>query len=231
LRRSTVESLSRPTPPESFGDQVRAWIEWFGLGRLVVSALAVVLVCAGAFWLVRTPPPPTEASLPRAVTSTVPTPLASSTTVASVGVAADALTVHVAGAVGRPGVYQLSPNARVHDAIEAAGGVSGDADPNALNLAAAVVDGSRVYVPVVGEEVPVVAGGSAPPVDAAPLFVDINRAVEGELEKLPGIGPATAAAIIVERDRNGPFLDVDELQRVPGIGPAKMDLVRDLVTT
>ena len=226
-----MESLSRPTPPESFGDQVRAWVEWFGISRLVVSALAVVVVCAGAFWLVRTPPPPTEASLPRAVASTVSTQLASSTTLANVGAAADSLTVHVAGAVGRPGVYELPPIARVHDAIDAAGGVSGDADPNALNLAAAVVDGSRVYVPVVGEEVPVVVGESATPTDSAPVIVDINRAGAAELEQLPGIGPATAAAIIVERDRNGPFLDVDELQRVPGIGPAKMDLLRDLVTT
>jgi competence protein ComEA len=226
-----VESLSRPTPPESFGDRVRAWIEWFGLSRLVVSALAVVVVCTGAFWLVRTPPPPIEASLPRAIASTVPTPLVSSTTVANDGGMVEALTVHVAGAVGRPGVYQLSPNARVHDAIEAAGGVSGDADPNALNLAAEVVDGSRVYVPVVGEEVPVVVGDVAPPTDSAPVIVDINQAVVAELEQLPGIGPATAAAIVVERDRNGPFLDVEELQRVPGIGPAKMDLLRELVAT
>ena len=224
-----MESLSRPTPPNSFGDQVRAWIEWFGLSRLVVSALAVVVVCAGAFWLVRTPPPPTEASLPRAVASSVPVPLGPPPAEANDDV--EAPTVHVAGAVGNPGVYQLSPNARVQDAIEAAGGISGDADPNSLNLAAVAVDGSRIYVPVVGEEVPVLVAESAPSADSVPLVVDVNRAVAGELEKLPGIGPATAAAIITERERNGPFLDVDDLQRVRGIGPAKMDLLRGLVTT
>jgi len=119
----------------------------------------------------------------------------------------------------------------VHDAIEAAGGVSGNADPDSLNLAAVVVDGSRVYVPVVGEEVPVVVGEPTPPTVSVPAIVDVNRAAAGELEQLPGIGPATAAAIITERDRNGPFLEVDDLQRVPGIGPAKMDLLRGLVTT
>jgi competence protein ComEA len=74
-------------------------------------------------------------------------------------------------------------------------------------------------------------GDVAPPTDSAPVIVDINQAVVAELEQLPGIGPATAAAIVVERDRNGPFLDVEELQRVPGIGPAKMDLLRELVAT
>jgi competence protein ComEA len=151
--------------------------------------------------------------------------------VANDGGTVDALTVHVAGAVGKPGVYQLPLNARVHDAIQAAGGVAEDADPNALNLAAEVVDGSRVYVPVVGEEVPFVSDTTVSPAESVPVIVDINRAAAGELEELPGIGPATAAAIVVERDRNGPFLDVDELQRVPGIGPAKMDLLRGLVAT
>ncbi|WP_394936995.1 ComEA family DNA-binding protein [uncultured Ilumatobacter sp.] len=50
------------------------------------------------------------------------------------------------------------------------------------------------------------------------------------LETLPGVGPATAAAIVAERDRNGPFLGVDDLERVPGIGPAKLAGLRDLVT-
>ena len=226
-----MESLSRPTPPDSFGDQVRAWITWFGLSRLVVSAVAVVVVCAGAFWLVRTPPPPTEASLARAVASTITTSSVPPATANHDVVDVAAPTVHVAGAVGDPGVYRLSPDARVHDAIEAAGGVSGNADPDSLNLAAVVVDGSRVYVPVVGEEVPVVVGEPTPPTVSVPAIVDVNRAAAGELEQLPGIGPATAAAIITERDRNGPFLEVDDLQRVPGIGPAKMDLLRGLVTT
>jgi competence protein ComEA len=59
----------------------------------------------------------------------------------------------------------------------------------------------------------------------------VNRATAGELDVLPGVGPATATAIVTERERNGPFLSVDDLERVPGIGPAKLDALRELVTT
>jgi competence protein ComEA len=140
------------------------------------------------------------------------------------------ITVHVAGAVMAPGVYRLAAGVRVHDAIEAAGGPIGDADVDALNLAADVADGSRVYVPTVGEHVvlvPDAAGGSSSP--AGPI--DVNRASAVELETLPGVGPATATAIVTERERNGPFLTVDDLERVPGIGPAKLAAMRDFVTT
>jgi competence protein ComEA len=61
--------------------------------------------------------------------------------------------------------------------------------------------------------------------------IDVNVATADELEALPGVGPATATAIVTERERNGPFLDVDDLDRVPGIGPAKLDALRDLVVT
>lgn len=225
-----MESLSRPTPTSSSSDQIRDWIEWFGLSRLVVSALAVVVVCAGVFWLVRTPPPPTEASLPRAVASSVPEPSLPAVDPDAVTTGADFVAVHVAGAVLHPGVYELEANGRVQDAVEAAGGLADGADPNALNLAAVVVDGSRVYVPLIGEAVAIadlsVSGG-----EQTQAIVDVNRASAVELESLPGIGPATAAAIIAERDSGGPFIDVDALQRVPGIGPAKLELLRDRVAT
>lgn len=146
------------------------------------------------------------------------------------------VVVHVAGAVSVPGVYGLPDGVRVDAAIAAAGGALVDADPNALNLAAPLTDGSRVYVPRVGEDVPtalVPVGGSAaaPAVPAAPTVVDVNRATAEQLDVLPGVGPATAAAIVTERERNGPFLGVDDLDRVPGIGPAKLEALRGLVTT
>ncbi len=61
--------------------------------------------------------------------------------------------------------------------------------------------------------------------------VDVNVATADELESLPGVGPATATAIVTERERNGPFLDIDDLDRVPGIGPAKIEAMRDMATT
>jgi competence protein ComEA len=201
-------------------------VTWFGAGRLVAASVATVVVAAGAFWLVRTPPPATEASLPRATASTV------GEAAAEASPASEPVTVfvHVAGAVVEPGVYQLDVGARVRDAVVAAGGPTDEADWNALNLAAPAVDGTRVYVPTVGEEVP--AALTVPPATGTgSTMVDVNAATADQLDELPGIGPATAAAIVTERERNGPFLDVDDLDRVPGIGPAKLEALRDLVTT
>ncbi len=238
-------AVARPVATRSASDRLRDWIDWFGLTRLVTSAIAVVVVCAGGWWLVRTPPPPPESSLPVAAADvaagsvTLPPP----STIESVpDVALDpsdevdgVVVVHVTGAVVVPGVFELAAGSRVADAIARAGGPSPDADSGALNLAAPLVDGTRVYVPVVGEEVPVADLPPASPVgdvQAAPVGpIDVNRASAAELETLPGVGPATAAAIITERDRNGPFVSFDDLERVPGIGPAKLSALDGLVTT
>ncbi len=149
------------------------------------------------------------------------------------------MVVHVAGAVTRPGVYELVAGERVDDALAAAGGTTADADPNALNLAAPVADGDRIEVPVIGADD---AGGSAgaaghthaiePGGEAASgQPIDLNTATATELERLPGIGPATASAIVEYRAASGPFSSVDQLLDVPGVGPAKLDAIRDAVTT
>ncbi len=224
-----VEPLQRPVSPGSLATRTRTWLEWFGVGRLVAATVATAVVCVGAFWLISNPPPPTEASLPMATTSSVLAPPIDvgeppSTTGAT-------LVVHVAGAVVAPGVYELASGTRVRDAIEAAGGPTELADVDVLNLAGVVIDATRVYVPVVGELVPTEAftPSDAAATPAGPI--DVNRATADELDRLPGIGPATATAIITERERNGPFVGVDDLDRVSGIGPAKLDALRELVTT
>ena len=228
----------RPSPDRGAGaalmTRVRPWLQWFGAGRLVTGALLLILVVAGGWWLLRTPPPPTEAGLPYAATSRAPRSAASAApapaTATEVTTPAP-LVVHVAGAVSRPGVYELDDGARVHDAIAAAGGPLRRADPDALNLAAVVTDGERIYVPRIGERGPIaaadpVAGSSAVP----PGPIDLNHASVEELDVLPGIGPATAAAIVDHREQNGPFATVDDLEDVRGIGPAKLEAIRDLVT-
>jgi competence protein ComEA len=225
-----LEVPERPDPARrEVSARAGEWLTWFGPARLVTSAVAVLVVCVGLYWLVRSPAPATEDLLPMATGggSAAPTSVVSVTTAAPAG----PVSVHVAGAVARPGVYELQTGGRVEDAIAAAGGPLEDAEPDALNLAAPVVDGSKIHVPKVGEEVPTSLAGADGPsaVEAGPI--DINRAGEADLDLLPGVGPATAAAIVQERERNGPFLTVDELVRVPGIGPAKLDALRDLVTT
>ena len=147
------------------------------------------------------------------------------------------VVIHVTGAVRVPGVYELQAGQRVADAIDAAGGALADADADALNLAAPVADGDRIAVPTVGEASALAgdvgaghshaAGTNAGAVGAS---VDLNAAGVAELETLPGVGPATAAAIVEHREQNGPFVTIDDLEAVRGIGPAKIDAIRDLVT-
>lgn len=224
----------RPAPVQPIADRIRAWLNWFGVARLVVSAVSVVVVCVGAYWLVRPPSAPAEAVLPLVTSpqppaSTVPVPDSGEDERFADGVVSEIL-VHVAGAVIRPGVYRLVDGGRVDDAVRVAGGPTADANLDALNLAAPVVDGLRVYVPLDGETVPGLPAPSVPEDLGSSGPVDINRADAAMFDTLPGVGPATAEAIVAERDRNGPFLGVDDLERVPGIGPAKLAALRDLVT-
>ncbi len=135
------------------------------------------------------------------------------------------VVVDVAGAVARPGVYRLAAGARVVDALLAAGGMTGEADLLALNKAAPIRDGMRIFVPRPGEIVP--AGSLA---SDAERKVDLNHASASELESLPGIGPTTAARIV--RSRNArPFAKVEELQTRGLVPPRTFADIRDLVTT
>jgi competence protein ComEA len=195
--------------------------------RVAVGLGVAALVIVAGWWLVRPSARDVETDLP--VASTVP--LASPPSIAAVEV-----VVQVAGAVTQPGVYRLAEGARVVDLVEAAGGALADADLQALALAGRLTDGQRVQVPRQGEVLPPSVLG-VPAADAsgaggasAPMTpVDLNAATMAELDALPGIGPATAQAILTYRERNGPFRTVDDLGEVQGIGPARLDALRDLV--
>jgi len=147
------------------------------------------------------------------------------------------LVVQAAGAVARPGVYRLGAGARVGDLLDAAGGLSLEADPDRINLAAPLTDGVRIYVLRRGEAdpSPVVGGGTGtgaggPTLNGAPSApLDLNTATVDQLDQLPGVGPATAAAIVDERRQHGPFASVNDLSRVRGIGPAKLAALRNRV--
>jgi competence protein ComEA len=224
-----VSELVRPSPRPSTRQRVARRIEPLLTAttpaRIATSAGALLLVAVAAWWLLRTPAPPVEQALPRA--STAPATPGTPRTTTSAG--PDELVVQVAGAVVQPAVYRVADGSRVGDVVARAGGPTADADPSALNLAARVVDGQRVYVPRVGEIV-TAATSSEPdtlPSPAAPL--DLNSADLDQLEALPGIGPATAQSIVDQRERNGPFQSVDDLLDIRGIGPAKLDAIRDLV--
>ncbi|MFW2383588.1 MAG: helix-hairpin-helix domain-containing protein [Acidimicrobiales bacterium] len=141
-------------------------------------------------------------------------------------VASAPLLVHVAGAVQAPGVYELHAGDRILDAIAGAGGATSEGQPDRLNLAAPVIDGMQIRVPVEGEAA-VVAGPSTERPGSGP--VDLNSATAVQLETLPGVGPATAAAILSYRDDVGRFGSVADLLAVRGIGEAKLAALEDLV--
>ena len=136
---------------------------------------------------------------------------------------ADKIIVYVCGAVENPDVYELDPGARINDALEAAGGFSGDADMNMINLAEPVSDGQRVYFPVQGEDMT----GDSQDMNAAletdiygddTSLVNINKAGVSELTQLPGIGETRAGQIVEYRETHGKFSSKEDLKNVSGIG-------------
>lgn len=134
------------------------------------------------------------------------------------------VTVDVVGAIAHPGVVRLPAGSRVLDALLAAGGMTGDADLFALNKAAPLRDGMRIYVPRPGETAPAGSLGSE-----AERKIDLNTASALEIEGLPGIGPNTAGRIVRSRTQRR-FARVDELQLRGLISPRVLADIRDLVT-
>ena len=144
--------------------------------------------------------------------------------------------VDVDGAVARPGVYRLKDGARVSQAIDAAGGLTAEADVTGLNRALKVTDGQKIYVPTVGEQQAALAAGgpeggaaAASGTGASSGLVNINTASAAELQTLSGIGPSMAQSIIDERTQNGAFASVDDLMRVSGIGEKKLAKIKDCI--
>jgi competence protein ComEA len=160
---------------------------------------------------------------------------------AATGTAGSAVFVHVHGRVVLPGLYELAAGARVVDVVAAAGGFADDAEQGAVNLARPLVDGEQLYVPAVGEATADGADGGAGGAGggsaagsggsgAGGALVDLNSADAAALESLPGVGPATSAAILDWRRENGAFRSVDDLLGVTGIGEKTLATLTPLVT-
>ena len=219
--------------------------------RKIIIILVVVILAGGGYWMAKyfhpslflgepdlvveteaTPPPPTPPA---------PTPKSE-------------VVVHVTGAVKSPGVYYLSTDARVHEAIEKAGGGTERADIHSLNLAAKIRDGQQIDVPEIRQipdvrqdtpmpstveehVIPISPDVSVPPQPAikksAPSDgsrININTATSQELQTLRGIGPAMAQRIIEYRQTSGGFSTVDDLTNVKGIGEKTLEEIRDSIT-
>ena len=156
--------------------------------------------------------PVAVAAVPTVVASPTPTPSATPPEV----------LVHVLGAVRRPGLVRLPEGSRVADAIDAAGGLTGSAEPGELNLAAVVPDGAQVVVGTrskPGGEVRAAVGDGGGGTATGSGTVSLNTATLQQLDTLPGVGPVTAQKILDWRAEHGRFTAVTELQEVDGIGP------------
>lgn len=217
---------------------------WWGGGRGGGTDEPGVSIVTGAP-TAGTPGPPGTASAPSSAPASAP-PAASG----SASAAPDVAVLYVVGAVEHAGVVRVAADARVTDALTAAGGAAADADLSRLNLARPVVDGERLYVPRIGEaEVPAElppgggagagagvggsgsgAAGAGGDAGAAAQVVDLNTADATALETLPGIGPALAERILAWRDEHGGFRSVEDLLEVSGIGEGRFAELQDRVT-
>ncbi|NJN17907.1 MAG: ComEA family DNA-binding protein [Oscillochloris sp.] len=141
------------------------------------------------------------------------------------------LIVYVSGAVAAPDVYRLPAQARLKDAVLAAGGLRADADPHALNLAATLSDAQHIHVPVVGETPALpVAESTVAGAGQSDQRIDLNLAGEAELEELPGVGKTIAARIVERRITIGPYTSIDELRDVSGVGEKLFTQIEPFIT-
>ena len=233
-------------PMEVWRSRIRDWLAQVTgsvphVRPLFLGILAVPIVLAVGWQSYIATDPPIESTLPLASDLNEGAEVAVTTIAASGAsaagdrpatavVAAAEVVVHVAGAVGSPGLVVGQAAWRVNDAIESAGGAAVNADLDRVNLAAPLVDGERLFIPEVGEDVPQVTGVSSSEAEASEnSVIDMNSADQTQLQSLPGIGPVTAQAIIDHRAAHGAFANVDALVAVRGIGPATVDQLRDHV--
>ncbi|MEO7019251.1 MAG: ComEA family DNA-binding protein [Ktedonobacteraceae bacterium] len=199
--------------------------------RNIVPILTLVLGLAIYFiWhsMSATAAPPAVLQQNYSNTSTVPT--VGTTTNTDTG----QIVVYILGAITKPGIYNLSADARVYQLVQAAGGLLPNANAVALNMAAKLTDGEEVYVLTVGEIAP--PGTNAPagstngtPSTLAPgQLVNINTASEADLRQTLHISATTAQKIIAYRTQHGPYTSVSQLLQV--VSQSIYARIKDMVT-
>ncbi|HEL0613493.1 TPA: helix-hairpin-helix domain-containing protein [Streptococcus equi subsp. zooepidemicus] len=146
-------------------------------------------------------------------------------------VAAEDIVVDIKGAVHKEGVYKLAKGSRITDLIELAGGLTEQADKNAINLAEKLSDEKVIYVAKLGENISVIKEPSSETQSASadhqkPEKVHLNRASLADLQRISGIGAKRAQDIIDVRESLGGFKSLEDLRKVPGIGAKTLEKLK-----
>ncbi len=153
----------------------------------------------------------------------------------------DMIIIHVTGAVKNPGIVRLKEGSRIEDAIEAAGGLTENADITDVNLAYILDDGIKLKIPnisdeeVTEEDILIENNGeniiedTTNGTSSSSGMININKASQTELETLPGIGSSLATKIIEYREQNGKFGSIEEIKNVSGIGESKYENLKDFI--
>ena len=152
---------------------------------------------------------------------------------------AESIYVHVCGAVKHPGVYELKSGDRVYEAVKKAGGFEEGAAEEAVNQAAVLADGQRLYIWDKEEAMTLEAGAENAAAGQAALQqsaaepgeskVDLNKATKEQLMELPGIGESKAEDIMAYREENGGFRSTEEIMNIKGIKEAVYSKIKDKI--
>ena len=139
------------------------------------------------------------------------------------------VVVYISGQVKNPQVVTMKNGDRLVDAIEKCGGMSKDADTNAVNLALLLKDEAHYIVPKIGESTNI-QNNTTKSSTTQNSLININTADKNTLMNLPSVGEKTAEKIINYRDTNGKFNSINDLKNVSGIGEKKFEQIKDFIT-
>ena len=151
--------------------------------------------------------------------------------------AVETIAVYLCGEVCKPGVYVLQAGSRLYQAVEEAGGLTANAQAEAVNLARILADSEQIYIPNISESIDQIENETQNVISSAAVssalsdgLLNINQASESDLMQLPGIGQVKAAAIVTYRNSNGPFSSIEEIKNVPGIKEAAFEKIKGMIT-
>jgi len=206
-----------------FDEWKEKWESWsLSAKAAVVGGILLILVGVGGLFSQK------EESVEE-IEAVVTTVLAEKTEVSTTQ--ETVIFVDIKGAVKNPGVYQMKVGDRVKDALDAAGGLTEEADSQKVNLAKRLEDQMAIVVPKVGEEAEEIPAGETRKEATKEGKVNINTATVEELKTLKGVGEKKAEAIIEYRKKNGSFQTKEDLMKVRGIGKKLFESFQERIVT